>query len=517
MRILALAFAVGAAGCGSAPLVERAYDGHVVEGRFIEPGAYAAFLQGAIAEASGDLPAALAQYERANRSDGAGPETWARIGAVRCAADARDPRADDAIGHALSIDPNYAGAWTAKARCALARKDEAGAAAAAHRAAALDPSADGANALLARAGEFRDASTRDALVSLTETAHDRVAAWDALAAWASSHGDVALWARALERLVKIAPARRDAVARSAEELAGSGELAAARSVAAAAVEAGEGPFDADARPLAARLAVDEVLGAGDARALQLRATRARVSLEEAGARALLAGRKALARAVAGEAAGADPDAGGARLVVAASEARDFVGAAAEARRSKPRASGAAAVGFGVGAAHALSPEDERATLQAIAIAPLVPGDDRVERPAVELASRGVLDPHVLTPDGQVELAALHERGEGPALPDAGVLDARHEYLALALSQPQGARARELGVRLAGEAASDPVVAAASAIVQIANGAPIAPGAPRALLMRDPRDPLLAATALRLATKTGDSDVASLARQTLATF
>jgi hypothetical protein len=54
-------------------------------------------------------------------------------------------------------------------------------------------------------------------------------------------------------------------------------------------------------------------------------------------------------------------------------------------------------------------------------------------------------------------------------------------------------------------------------VQIGTGAPIDAGAPRALLMRDPRDPLLAAIALRLATKTGDTAVASQARESLATF
>jgi hypothetical protein len=175
--------------------------------------------------------------------------------------------------------------------------------------------------------------------------------------------------------------------------------------------------------------------------------------------------------------------------------------------------------FGTAAAHGLSPEDWRATMGAIAREPIVPGDDRVVRPAVELASRGVLDGRSLPPDGQVELAVLHVRagGEGPVLPDTRGLDARHEYLALAMAQPQSARAHELGARLAGAIAADPVVASAAAMVQIASGSPIAAGAARALFMRDPRDPLLAATALRMATKPGDSDVASLARETLAAF
>ena len=59
-----------------------------------------------------------------------------------------------------------------------------------------------------------------------------------------------------------------------------------------------------------------------------------------------------------------------------------------------------------------------------------------------------------------------------------------------------------------------MVAAAAVLVQITVGAPIAAGAPRALLTRDPGDALLVATALRLANKTGDSDVATRARATL---
>jgi Tfp pilus assembly protein PilF len=520
LATLAVLAALATTGCAGGPLVERAYDGHVVEGRPIGASSYAAFLAGAVAEASGDAPAALQDFDRAARLDGDSPEIWARIGAVRCTQDPADRRADDAFSRALRADPRYAGAWAAKARCLLARKDEPAMLEAARHAAELDPSADGANALLARAaGAVRDPATRDALVALTETARDRVAAWDALVSWAASHGDVALWSRALEALVKIAPSRRAAVARSAEELAGAGQFAEARAVAASAVEAGEGPFDADKRPLAARLAVDEAIGRGEAPAVMLRATRTRVGLEEAGARALLAGQRDLARAVVAGLVAADPGAIGARMVLAASEGRDLVGAAWEVRKHGAHASAATVVAFGEAAGRALSPADARATLAAVVHAPAVLGDDRVVRTAVELVTRGALDSTALPPDGLVELAMLRGQGgaEGTSLPDPRVLDARHEYLAAALADPKGERARELGARLAGVAASDPVVAAAAALVQIGTGAPIDAAAARALLTRDPRDPLLAATALRLATKTGDAAVASEARESLATF
>jgi hypothetical protein len=69
-------------------------------------------------------------------------------------------------------------------------------------------------------------------------------------------------------------------------------------------------------------------------------------------------------------------------------------------------------------------------------------------------------------------------------------------------------------RLARVAAVDAVVASAEALVQLGAGGAISPDAPRALLERNAADPLLAATALRLAERVGDRDVARRARQVL---
>ena len=514
-RALAVACMLLGCSCARGQVVERVYDGRLVDGRPIESAAYAAFLRGAIAEASGNPRAALAGYREAAQKDPSAPETWARLGAIRCALNPRDRTADDAFARALVIDGRYAGTWAAKARCAGARKDEPGMLEAARRAAELDPSR--ASSLLARAGRtVRDAATREELVALTVTAKDRVAAWDALAAWAESRGDVMLWATALEAVVKIAPTRRDAVAHAAEELAGAGEIAHARAIAGAAADADDDPLSDERHPLAVRLAVDEALARGDASAVETRATRVHMDLEEVAARALLAGRRALARDLASTVARADPDATGARLVVAACEDGDVARAASDVRHRGARASAAAFVAFGVAAVRAVSPEDVRATLATIAHGPIVAGDDRVIRPAVELASRGVLDAGALPADGLVEIAVLRVEApaEGLSMPDRRALDARHEYLALALTDPRAARAKELGDRLAGVTASDPVVAAASALMLLATGLPIDPAAAKALLLRDPADALLAATALRLAKKTGDSDSARRARAVL---
>jgi len=497
--------------------VERAFDGQVVEGRFIDPRAYAAFLRGTIAEANADNGEALAGFEEAARTDPDSAEIWTRIGDVRCRADAHDGHADAGFSRALAIDATYARAWAAKARCAIARGDTAGARAAAGRAAALDSTADAASVLLARtAPSPGNAVTRDALVALTVTARDPPVAWDALASWAQANGDVALWARALAELVRVAPGRRDEVARAAEQLAGAGEIAQARRVALAVANSDPRPL-AD-HPLAAGLALDEAIARGDLAAVSQCATRVRAPLDEAAGRALLAWKRSLAHDLASSVARADPTALGAHLLLAASGGGDLLGALHDAGAGSAETSAAAFIAFGVALAHATSPEHARAALATIAHRPILAGDDRVVRPAVDLASRGLLPVEALPPDGVVELAAL--RGE--ALPEKLLgeatrsLDARHEYLALAISRRDGARARELAWRLRG-AVADPVVAAASAFAQLASGAPIAAGAPQALLARDAGDPLLAVATLRLAERVGDHDVARRAREALTAF
>jgi tetratricopeptide (TPR) repeat protein len=521
--LLLLLLLVLSAGVACAPLttVERAYGGRVVDGDAIEPQAYAAFLRGTLAEADGDLPGALAAHEHAARLDPGSAEIWTRVGDARCRLDPRDPRADAAFARAIDRDSTSARAFAARARCLLARGDVPGARAAAGRAVALDPAVDGANVLLAgTAPPGEDATTRAVLVGLTVTAREPLVAWDALASWARSRGDVVLWACALRESVRIAPARRDDVARAAEELAGAGRTSEARGVAAAAADAGETPLHGE-HALAARLAIDEAIARGDAGSVERRATRVRVSLDEAAGREL-----ALALAQG------SPSAVGARLVLAATS-RDVASAAYQAGSTVSTAAstastasvasavsgapaGAAFVAFGVALLRATSPERARAALAAIGHAGILAGDERVVRPAVELVSRGALPVDDLPPDGVVELSA---RRAGPlpgalvawAAPDARALDARHEYLALALVQPEGPHAQALGLRLEDSALSDPVVAAAAALVRLAAGRGSAAGA---LLARDPGDPLLVATALHVAERAGERDVARRARDTL---
>jgi hypothetical protein len=496
-------------------VVERAYDGDVVDGRYVPPEAYAAFLRGATAEAEGHPGEAIAAYTEAARRDPSSPEPWVRIAEVQCASGAREHarEAAAAVARALELDANDAKAWAARARCAAALGDVGEQTEAAAHAAALDPEGDGANILFARAPSTQAVLSREALVALTITARDPAAAWRALAEWAEAHGDVALGTRALVELARAAPERREAIGRAAEQLAGSGNLAEARVAAAAAVEAG-----ADVWPerlaLAARLAVDEAIVRRDLGAVRRRATRARLPLDEAAGRALLAGERVLARDLASVVAVADPSALGARLVMAAAEGNDLAAAAAPRPGDAPAAS-AAVVAFGVAAIHAAASAQTRAMIAAVPRIPIVAGDDRVVRSAVELASRGALPGDALPPDGSVELAVLQGAAAPEGVdPDDRRLDLRHRFLAGALVRPDAAAVRDLAARLRVLERVDPVIGVAGALLQLASTAPVSPDAPRALLARNPADPLLAATALRLAERVGDTDVARRARETL---
>ncbi|HEY3817280.1 MAG TPA: hypothetical protein VGL81_08925 [Polyangiaceae bacterium] len=506
------------AGCGHPSFVERAYGGDVVVGHYISPEAYAAFLRGAIAEAGHHPDDALKAYAEAAERDPESPEPWTRMAEVWCSpGQGGAANAERAVAHALELDASYARAWAVRAACAASRKDARGEGEAAARATQLDPQGDGANILLARAADAGPgtARSRELLVALTVTATDPVAAWDALASWAQAHGDVALWARALVELAHAAPERRPAIARAAEDLAGAGDVGEARSVAAAAVEASESPLP-DPLALAARLAVDEAIARHDEIAVRRRATRGRVPLDEAAARALLAGDHALARDIASTAAAAAPGDLGARLVLAVADGADLLGPAASTRAGDAPASAAARVAFGLGLLHVTSTSQARALLAAVPGTPLVSGDDRVVRAAVELVSRGALPAEVLPPDGVVEafVVAGSPGTPLPLSPDDPALDPRHRYLALVIAQPTSPRVHELAASLRAVAPTDPVVAAASALTALADGKPIAADAPRALLARNPADPLLAAVALRLAEKVGDAEVARRARETL---
>src|SRR5262245_58518004 len=138
-RTLLCGLLLSSVACRVEPEVTRIVDGRTLEGAFVEPEAYAAYLRGAIAEARGDDGEALRAYAEAARRDPADPEVWTRVGAARCKLSPRDAEADRAIERALAADPRYAPAWAARAQCSELRGKGPRDGEAAQRAAEAEP------------------------------------------------------------------------------------------------------------------------------------------------------------------------------------------------------------------------------------------------------------------------------------------------------------------------------------------------------------------------------------------
>lgn len=401
---------LAAGGCGSEPRVVRVYDGRVVQGRYVSPEAYAAFLRGAIAEAGGDLKAAATAYGAAADEDDEDPEVLARLGEVRCKLDPKDGNADRAFGRALSIDPKYAGALAAWSRCASARGKASEALELARRAAAEDPKNVELQALFVRSsaaqpaqGGQANAAAREQAIALTLAHGENAAAWDALAAWGRSHRDAELVARALEGLVHAAPMRSLEVERGAVALLEGGQLALARRVASVLADAPRemevlGPRDATV----ARLAVDEALVRGDRLTALARATRGHVALSEVAARALVLEQRVIAAAIATQITDADPGASGAAMVKASLEGK--TAGFAHVTDQPPEL---CALVFADRLATAVGLDVARQWLARITYTPMSSRDPVAGPLAVDLAARGVLPVTDLPPE--LRASAQHAR------------------------------------------------------------------------------------------------------------
>lgn len=125
---------LGALGCARSDGIVRVVDGRAVHGAYVPAEAYASYLRGAIADASGDVAGAVEGYSIAVALGPSDPEVWARLGAAECARQPRDPKADEAFARAFAIDGDYGPAWAAQADCAARRGDAHTAAESARRA-----------------------------------------------------------------------------------------------------------------------------------------------------------------------------------------------------------------------------------------------------------------------------------------------------------------------------------------------------------------------------------------------
>jgi hypothetical protein len=494
------ALALGAVGCGGGEKVARVVDGRRIDGAFVEPDAYAEFLRGVLAEEDGALDEALRAYERARALDDEDPEIDVRIAEVRCRRSAADPEIARALDRALSNDPTYAPALAARARCAPG--DAAGALASAREAARQAPR-DLDTALLLARTERDGPAIRERLLALT-LVHPRVAAFEALGAWAISHDDAALSVHALSEVARRDALRRPAVAARAVELAGLGDLAAARTLAGAVVDAGVRDRErssgglasaAASVPLVARLAVDDAIVRDQLDVLVARASAAHLSRAEVGARALLLGRGALARTLAAPVVLADPSDAAARIVVSVAtgaEPEPPRGAALPAAVALVYARAVAASGGSAGT-----------------LGRLVPGDALLTSVAVDLAARGAIAEDELPVEARIELAI---RRQSTPLPE-GDVDARHTLLRLAHVAPRSSEAIALGRRLATRAPHDALVGAAIVRLALAAGTTVDAALRERLVALSASDPVLCA-ALLAALPAADAEPAAAVRASL---
>jgi tetratricopeptide (TPR) repeat protein len=190
LRALVLGMACWSAGCGfGSGSVTRVYHGREEPGRYVSHQAYAAFAQGALLEARGDLRGAATAYNRALAEDTQSAEIWTRLGSLRCQLGEAD--AEAAFARATELDLRYEPAWRERARCALRRNKLDEALRAAETAFQLDPDNELTTLLLAELYE-RLGRTADAfrwLEAWVTRDPASTAGYTALQALATRHND----------------------------------------------------------------------------------------------------------------------------------------------------------------------------------------------------------------------------------------------------------------------------------------------------------------------------------------
>ncbi|MBN1607724.1 MAG: tetratricopeptide repeat protein [Polyangiaceae bacterium] len=141
--------AASATACASTQVV-RVFDGQATAGPYVSDETYAAYVRGALLEASGEYQSAAAAYERALVDSPESAAIWVRLAAVRCRLGAT---AQAELSQAYQLDPEYAPLWREWAQCSLGRGQAARARTLAERGLALDPDDDQTTLLMARIEE----------------------------------------------------------------------------------------------------------------------------------------------------------------------------------------------------------------------------------------------------------------------------------------------------------------------------------------------------------------------------
>lgn len=486
----------GACGGTNGP-VTRLVEGRTMEGPSVSADAYAAFLRGAVAQEEGRYGEALAAFEQVIAMDPGDPEPWARVASVRCALRPGDPGGARAALHALALDPDYAPAHLAAARCGSGDVR-----ASVERSALAAPLAAQPQLWLARldgaAGQSERAHERLLALALREP---NAAVLDALGSWAYAHGAPRTAAHAwADACARDATRVGEAFDRAAD-LAGDGEIDAARTLAGALVDL-RSPGLGDGRKAAAlarRLAVDEALARGDAARACARAATARMSLDEVAGRAIVLGRPEIARPIAQLVADADPASDSARLaLIAAKEALGEPVSFPSSRRASVIVAPSVRLAYARAMERCLGPAEAARAMLGVGRAAARAGDALEVTLAVDLTARGVLQEDELPPDGRLELASRRRVRFEPTATEAGSLDARHRLLWLAWISPAGGETARLAARLTRSGNRDPLVVASALHIASATKAVLDPRARERLAASAPADPLVCAADVEIA-------------------
>jgi hypothetical protein len=143
--LVALAAAVLCAACGASNGTQRIFDGRLVSGPYIEPEAYAAYIEGAYREARGEWDAAERAYRRALSSAPSSAGIRLRLGAIACRSDLK--RGLDIL-EGLGDESDDPQVWLERARCHARHGDQLSARREAEHAVQIDPRDAGANLLV---------------------------------------------------------------------------------------------------------------------------------------------------------------------------------------------------------------------------------------------------------------------------------------------------------------------------------------------------------------------------------
>jgi tetratricopeptide (TPR) repeat protein len=205
-----------ALGCGGAHRVDRIVDGEMRAGRFVSHVAYAAYAEGTLLEADGDLRAAREAYRRALEADPKSVELLTVLGAIDCRLFPQAPWSF--LDAARQRDASYEPQWRHRAECHRLRGELDAARAALMQALALDPerveTSERMLSLLEAAGESSEArrwlraltllfperrEVRRAELAYAERNGEKIAERDAERALARSAGDEVCDLRSLDQ------------------------------------------------------------------------------------------------------------------------------------------------------------------------------------------------------------------------------------------------------------------------------------------------------------------------------